>query len=101
MMNALKKLASLCTCMAVFFTAGCVGDDTGQNGLQLEWTEVQVFGDDQTAPQHLLALPIDVAVSQNGHVFVLDQQDRKVKVYDGKGDFIRSNRRSRGGARRV
>ena len=63
---------------------------TPQGGLVTSWGQAGQYGADaQTQPTDGLWGPRDVAVDANGNVYVSDTGNKRVRVYDGNGNFIR------------
>lgn len=75
--------------------AARTADRAAEPGFRLE--RILNLGGDAAAAEAAFADIAGIAVSRHGHLYVLDAQDRSVRVFDGHGRFLRRFGRQGGG----
>jgi hypothetical protein len=57
---------------------------------RIELVEDLVIAERQDDPNYAFYYPIDVAVDDDGRIYVADARDARVKVFDKRGEYLRS-----------
>lgn len=99
------KIVQCCRALRTLMVAGCVlshvtpaaaqSGAAGVSAFQLQ--RVISIGGDFEGPNTSFADVAGIGVSRNGDLYVLDGQDRSVRVFDARGRFIRRFGRQGGG----